>query len=169
MKNGLIVYSTRTGNTHKLARGIQDALGDVDLHPVVDAPQDEGRPWVLVGFWVDRGTADASSLEYLQGLRDQRVGLFGTLGAYPDSKHASDVSNTVSDIVREHNTLLGCFLCQGRIDPELTERFRSFPADHPHAMTPEREKRHRDAFTHPDEDDVRNAVNACREMIKGEA
>lgn len=36
-------------------------------------------------------------------------------------------------------------------------------------MTPEREKRHHDAFTHPDEDDVRNAVNACREMINGES
>lgn len=127
MKKGLIVYSTRTGNTQKLALGIRDALGDVDLHPVIDAPRAEERPWVLVGFWVDRGTADTKSIEYLQGLRDQRVGLFGTLGAYPDSKHASEVSNTVSEIVKTHNTLLGCFLCQGRIDPILTEKFRSFP------------------------------------------
>jgi flavodoxin len=173
---GLIVYSSKTGNTRKLAegihRGLAEALGagqGVRIGAVEENPDSVGADWILLGFWADRGNADQKALQYLKSLENRKVGLFGTLGAYPDSDHARDISKKVKEQVEEKNTALGCFLCQGRIDPALTERFKSLPADNPHAMTPERMKRHEEAAKHPDEKDIEAAVAACLSMIKSAA
>jgi flavodoxin len=168
---GLIVYSSKTGNTRKLAegirRGLAEALGEEPrIAAVEENPDPAGAGWILLGFWVDRGNGDQKALEYLKSLEGRRIGLFGTLGAYPDSDHARDTGKRVQDLAAEKNTVLGCFLCQGRIDPALTERFKSLPADNPHAMTPERTKRHLEAATHPDEKDLEAAVSACLSMVR---
>jgi flavodoxin len=168
---GLIVYSSKTGNTRKLAegihRGLAEALGrEVRIGAVEKNPDPAGADWVLAGFWADRGNADQKALQYLKSLEGRKIGLFGTLGAYPDSDHAREISKKVQDLAAEKNTVLGCFLCQGKIDPALTERFKSLPADNPHAMTPERMKRHLEAAKHPDEKDIEAAVAACLSMVK---
>jgi flavodoxin len=167
---GLIVYSSKTGNTRKLAegihRGLAEALGAVRIAAVEEAPDPGGADWLLVGFWADRGNGDQKAREYLESLEGRRIGLFGTLGAYPDSDHAGDIRKRMQDLAAEKNAVLGCFLCQGKIDPALTERFKSFPADNPHAMTPERMERHLEAAKHPDEKDIEAAVAACLSMVK---
>jgi flavodoxin len=167
---GLIVYSSKTGNTRKLAegihRGLTEALGAVRIAAVEENPDPAGADWILAGFWADRGNADQKALQYLKSLEGRRIGLFGTLGAYPDSDHARDISKKVRDLAGEKNTVLGCFLCQGKIDPALTGRFKNLPADNPHAMTPERMERHLEAAKHPDEKDIEAAVAVCLSMIK---
>jgi hypothetical protein len=141
----------------------------VRIAAVEENPDSAGADWVLVGFWADRGNADAKALQYIGSLEGRNVGLFGTLGAYPDSEHARDMGKKVEAAAAEKNTVLGCFLCQGKIDPALTERFKSLPADNPHAMTEERMKRHLEAAKHPDEKDIEAAVAACLSMIKSAA
>jgi flavodoxin len=168
---GLIVYSSKTGNTRKLAegirRGLAAALGEEPrIAAVEENPDPAGAGWILLGFWADRGNGDQKALEYLKSLEGRNIGLFGTLGAYPDSDHARDIGKRVQEFAGGKNTVLGCFLCQGRIDPALTERFKSLPADNPHAMTPERMKRHLEAATHPDEKDIEAAVSACLSMAR---
>ena len=170
-QGGLIVYSSKTGNTRKLAEGIHRGLADVlgqeaRLAAVEENPDPTGMDWLLVGFWADRGNADQKTLQYLQSLDGRKIGLFGTLGAYPDSDHAKAISGRTRETAAEKNTVLGCFLCQGKIDPTLTERFKSLPADNPHAMTPERMERHREAAKHPDEKDIEAAVAACLLILR---
>jgi flavodoxin len=170
--SGLIVYSSKTGNTKKLAEGIREGLvaalagEEIRLAAVEENPDSAGVSWVLLGFWADRGSADQKALQYLKSLEGRRLGLFGTLGAYPDSAHARDISQEVKDLASEKNTVLGCFLCQGKIDPALTGRVKSLPPDNPHAMTEERMKRHLEAAKHPDENDIKAAVSACLAMVK---
>ncbi|MHB9292052.1 hypothetical protein Holit_01140 [Hollandina sp. SP2] len=166
---GLVVYSSKTGNTRKLAEGIQSGLADALGHEpriagVEENPDPAGTDWMLVGFWADRGNADQKAVQYLKSLEGQKIGLFGTLGASPDSDHAKDIGKRVQALAAEKNTVLGCFLCQGRIDPALTEQFKTLPADNPHAMTPERMKLHQEAAKHPDEKDIQAAVAACISM-----
>ncbi|MDR2143852.1 MAG: flavodoxin family protein [Treponema sp.] len=168
---GLIVYSSKTGNTRRLAEGIRRGLaGDLGWEPrlaaVEENPDPAGADWVFLGFWADQGNADQKALEYLKTLEGRRVGFFGTLGAYPDSKHAGDIRQKVQALGAEKNTVLGCFLCQGKIDPALTGRFKGLPPDNPHAMTPERMRRHLEAEKHPDENDIKAAVSACLSMVK---
>jgi flavodoxin len=168
MGKGLIVYSSKTGNTEKVARGVHKRLNlesQVELHPVESAPDPSTASWLLVGYWVDKGDADAKALEYINRIKGKKVGLFGTLGAYPDSSHAADVKEQVGAHISRQNTLIGSFLCQGKIDSQLRKMFEKFPPDHPHAMTPERIKRHQDAESHPDDADLDAASLACREML----
>ncbi|MDR2159967.1 MAG: flavodoxin family protein, partial [Treponema sp.] len=143
------------------------------IAPVEENPGAHDAAWVLLGFWVDRGTADRKARRYLKGLSGQKVGLFGTLGAYPDSNHAKDCAEKVRELAGKENTCLGCFLCQGKIDPKLTELFSKIPKGLPHSMDEERRKRHEEAAKHPDGEDIAAAAAACAGMIgaalRGEA
>jgi flavodoxin len=169
--DGLIVYSSKTGNTRKLAEGIRRGLAETlgqeaRIAAVEEAPDPAGADWILVGFWADRGNADQKTLQYLKSLEGRRIGLFGTLGAWPDSDHAKDIAQKAREAAAGKNTVLGCFLCQGKIDPALTERFKKLPPDDPHAITPERMALHLEAAKHPDEKDIEAAAAACLSMIK---
>ena len=68
----LIVVSSQTGNTRKLAETVRDALpGDKEMAPIENAPPPEGYDLVAVGFWLqDAGHAaghpDAEDLARLQ-------------------------------------------------------------------------------------------------------
>jgi flavodoxin len=169
--DGLIVYSSKTGNTRKLAegirRGLAAALGqEARIAAVEENPDPAGADWILAGFWADRGNADQKTLQYLKSLEGRKIGLFGTLGAYPDSDHARDIAQKAREAAAEKNTVLGCFLCQGKIDPALTERFKKLPPDNPHAITPERMALHQEAAKHPDEKDIEAAAAVCLSMIR---
>ncbi|MDR3303787.1 MAG: flavodoxin family protein [Treponema sp.] len=161
----MIVYSSKTGNTRAVAEGIARGLGEnARIVPVEDAPEGT-TDVILLGFWVDRGTADAKSLAYIQKLEGRKVGLFGTLGAEPDSDHARKTGEALTALVAEKNACLGCFLCQGKIDPALTEQFKTLPPNHPHAMNEARMKRHLEAARHPDQADIEQALAACKAML----
>lgn len=166
MEKGLIVYSSRTGNTKKVAQAVHAGIpSKADLFDMKNAPDPMPYDWIILGYWVDRGTADKDTLAYLDRIEGKSVGFFATLGAYPDSKYAAEVVERFSLLVSKHNNLIGSFICQGRIDTALSEKFATFPADHPHAITPQRIKRHKDAASHPDEQDLAQAIAACSDMV----
>jgi flavodoxin len=169
-KIGLIVYSSKTGNTKKLAEGIHRALGDAGfparIAAVEENPYVSGVPWLLAGFWADRGHADEKALAFLRSLESCRIGLFGTLGAYPDSEHARDLAKKTEALAAEKNVCMGSFLCQGKIDPTLLEKFKALPPDNPHALTEERRKRHEEAAKHPNGDDIAAAAAAFLKMLR---
>lgn len=151
----LIVYSSLTGNTKMVAEAIADAVETKALFPVEEDPDAAAYDLVAVGFWVDRGTADAKAAAYLKQLRGKKVALFATLGADPRSEHAQKSLENAAELLDASNALVGTFICQGKIDPALIERMaKQFPADHPHGMNEERRARHSAARTHPDAQDL---------------
>ena len=145
----LVVYSSRTGNTEKLARALAEALPDSELLPVAQAPANPSHDWVLVGYWAFRGGPDEAAGVYLRGLSGQKVALFGTLAAWPDSEHAAHCREAAERLLIEPergNTVLGTFLCQGRLHAEPR-----------HPLTPERRARLAEAAKHPNEADFQAA------------
>ena len=143
----LIIYSSKTGNTRSIAEAIHEALPDSDILPVENAPAPETLPgeygMVCVGYWVDKGMPDA------------KVALFGTLGAWPDSEHARDCIRKSEALLKEPergNTVMGSFICQGKVDPRVVEMMNKVAAD-VHPMTPERKARLKEAARHPDDTD----------------
>lgn len=164
----MVVYSSRTGNTKAVAAAIQPAMPEgCEIYPVGEAPDSANYDLVAVGFWVDKGTADAQAKQYLSGITGKKIILFGTLGAYPDSDHARDSMARAAMLLPQGNSLLGTFICQGRVDPKLTERFKDLPAGHPHAPTPESLARHRAASSHPDEEDFAKAKKVIEKIVAG--
>lgn len=68
----LVVYSSRTGNTRKIAEAIAAVLPGCEIHPVESAPAPEGYDLVAVGYWVDKGMPDAQAKAYLETVRDAK-------------------------------------------------------------------------------------------------
>ena len=88
-RKSLVVYSSLTGNTKKVAEAVQSVIPNCDIFPVENAPENlDDYYFVSVGYWVDRGLPDAISKKFIKSLKNMNVALFGTLGAYPDSPHA---------------------------------------------------------------------------------
>ena len=161
----LIVYSSKTGNTRQVGEAILQVMPQpCDIFPVEQAPDASGYDFVVLGFWVDKGAPDQKAIQYIENLEGVQLGLFGTLGAYPDSDHARECIERAYDLC-QGNTVHGCFLCQGKIDPNILAFMRKH-ATEAHPMTPEREARIREAEKHPDEEDFAKAREAVNAMLQ---
>ena len=121
---------------------------------------------VFMGYWVDKGTADITAQEAMAKISGKMVAIFATAGAYPDSRHAKSSLANGASCFGEGCKVLGAFICQGAVDPQLIERAERRPADHHHALSPERIQRWEDASTHPDEMDLDNARAFSREILE---
>ncbi len=166
--NSLVVYSSLTGNTRKVAEAIAEALPTpCDLASAREMPPAQKYDFIAVGFWADRGGPDPLAAQYLKTMNGKCVGLFMTLGADPDSDHARDVMARAEALIPDCE-VMGTFACQGKVDPALVERmrekFKDAPPDHPHADTPERRARLAEAAKHPDDGDLANAREAFTAM-----
>lgn len=165
----LVVYSSLTGNTKMIAEAIREALGEeAVLMDVQENPSAQACDLVAVGFWVDKGTADKKSAEYLQTIHGKKVALFATLGADPQSEHAKKSLENAAALLDDSNEVVGTFICQGKVDPKLIAQMeKMFSANHPHGMNAERKARHQMASTHPDAQDI-VAAKAAFAKIKTE-
>ncbi|CAK7006016.1 MAG: hypothetical protein DELT_00239 [Desulfovibrio sp.] len=164
----LIVYSSLTGNTKMIAEAVAKALpeGGYDIFPVAEAPAADGYDFVAIGYWVDKGMADAKCKEYMATVTGKKVALFGTLGVDPSHDHAKECAKKGEDMMREGgNTVYGTFLSQGKIDPKIVEAMKKMAKD-VHPMTPERIARIEEAKKHPNEDDCRRATETFKEFYR---
>ena len=133
----LVVYSSRTGNTRKIAEAIAAVLPGCELYPVESAPAPEGYDLVAVGYWVDKGMPDAQARDCIaQG---------EALVKAPERR----------------NKVLGTYLCQGKVDPKIVAMMQKMASD-VHPMTPERKARLEEAAKHPDEADCLRAQEAFK-------
>lgn len=162
----LIVYSSKTGNTKRVAEAVLSVLPEgTEIYPVENAPDPDAYDFVAVGYWVDKGTANAEMAAYLPKVRGKKVGVFFTLGAFPDSPHAQDSFKNGVSLLGEGCEVIAKFWCQGAIDPKLTEWMSRLPANHPHAPNPERIRRWQEASKHPDAADLEAAKAAFRGIL----
>jgi flavodoxin len=159
----LIVVSSKTGNTRKIAEAIAQSLPTAELYDINEAPNSNAYDLIYIGFWVDKGAADEKAKQYMNQLTDKNVALFATLGAYPDSDHAAESLLKAAQLLPSCK-VLDSFICQGAIDPKLIAWMSQLPADHPHAPDDARIKRWNDAKKHPDTQDCQNASNWAQQV-----
>ncbi len=165
----IILYSSRTGNTQKIAEAICSVLpASTPCLPVAEAPADiSGYDCIFFGFWVDRGTADPQAQQLLRQLEHPRLALFATLGADPRSQHAADSLHNAAALLPGGSRPVNSFICQGKVDPALIEQMKKmFPSGHPHAVDAKREAVHQEAAKHPDEADLAAAREFAAETLK---
>lgn len=160
----LIIFSTLTGNTEKIANGIFSIIeGDKKIINIkeIDTVNIDEYDKIAIGYWVDKGDADAKTKKVMETIKNKKVGIFGTLGAYPDSEHAKECVKKVKEALENNGNIVEAeFICQGKVAQYLIDMFRSMTekgkGGH-HAATPEREKRWEEAAKHPNEEDIEKA------------
>lgn len=162
----LLTYSSRTGNTKKVADAIYEVMPKETVYKSIDEEISlDGFDIVILGFWVDKGLPDKKALNFIEKIQGKKVAIFATLGAYPDSDHAKNTLIKARELLEPENKVIGDFICQGAIDPKLIKKFEDFPKDHPHYLDETRKKRHAEAKKHPNEEDFNNARNIFKNMI----
>ena len=162
----LVVYSSLTGNTKKVAQAVSSVLPECDMFPVEEAPSSvEGYDLVALGYWVDKGMPDGRSRAWLEGIRNARLAFFGTLGAWPDSDHAKECMKKGEELAlvpERGNEVYGSWLCQGKIDPANIKWMRQMVVGGPRISAGD--ARWGQAAEHPGPDDLIRAREVFREI-----
>lgn len=164
----IVIYSSRTGNTKKVAEAIASTLPKgTPCVAVKDVPADvNAYDLVFMGFWVDRGSANAEAKALMNKLTNAHIAVFATLGAYANSEHAGKaLENGIKELPADAN-VVGKFICQGAVDPKVIEMmYKMFPAGSVHGKSPERDALHAEAAKHPDAEDLANARAFVRDVL----
>lgn len=161
----LIVYSSATGNTKKLAEVILGEVEDAELIAVqdVEVTMLDHFDMIYLGYWVDKGDMDAHALQLAKKLENRKLVLFGTLGAASNTTYYDMVKKRVETHVVD-NKIYGHFLCQGKVGEALMERYRKLVKERPDDIHIQAQlENYENGKTHPDEadfDHVRAFVKA---------
>lgn len=154
--NVLVTYSSKTGNTKKLAEGIfaELPIQEKIICPISEVNNLESYDIVLVGYWVDKAGPNKEAKEFMERLEGKQVGIFATLAYWPDSQHAWDSLVNGEAMVSDKNTVIGRYICQGKLDEKIIAMFESLPAENPHSVNEEKRARYKVAKQHPSKADI---------------
>jgi flavodoxin I len=116
----LIVFSSQSGNTRKLAEIVADALpGEKELVPIEAVPENlRAFDLVAVGFWLMGGTPDPKSIEFLPKTGGKKLFLFATHGAAKGSAHAAGAMEQARKAAAGAH-LVGAYSCQGEVQAQV--------------------------------------------------
>ncbi|MSN96859.1 flavodoxin [Campylobacter sp. FMV-PI01] len=156
MKN-LVVYASKTGNTKKVAIAIARSL-KYELKSVDEIRNLNEVDKLIFGFYVDKGDMSDDAKRVALMIKNRKIGLFMTLGSKSNSDHAKECFLKIKNKFVENGCeILGEFYCQGAVDPNLISWMRENLRD---TITEEKERNWKEASTHPDDNDLTNAVLA---------
>ena len=151
-----IVFSSKTGNTRLLADTLRASLPQNECtYFGAPAPEALEAETLYIGFWTDKGNADADTLALLRTLKNKRLFLFGTAGFGIDTAYFDAILARVQAVSDGSNTVIGTYMCQGKMPPSVRARYeamRALPAP-PENLDALIENFDR-ARSHPDADDL---------------
>ncbi len=152
MKN-LVVYSSKTGNTKKLAEAIYEHIPEEkEISPVSGAPDPEGYTFIAAGFRIENGEPDREMQEYLKRIIDDcQVFLFATHASERGSDVVKAAMKKARDLAKRAR-IVGEFDCFGEVpEDKLNEARQQQPQ-------PEWVKYAEEAKGHPNEEDIREML-----------
>jgi flavodoxin len=157
----LVVYSSQTGNTRKLAEAVFDILpGEKALYPVDEAPDPSDYGFIAVGFWLMNGKPDPKSTKYLVKVGKKPLFLFATHGAGDGSDHAIYAMQLAKSLASESD-IRGTYSCQGEVNPRILEK-ASKKTDPPVWLADAL-----DAIGHPNDADIEVLSYQLSELFAG--
>lgn len=156
----LVLYSSLTGNTQKIAETIyQNIELEKDIFPISEIGNIDLKQYDIccIGYWVDKGSCDENSKNIIESIENKNIVLFGTAGARDNENYYDKVKQRVETLVKSSNKISGHFLCQGKVNSKLTERYELILKENPEDEKAIRKiNNHKQASTHPDEVDIEN-------------
>lgn len=163
-----IPYSSKTGNTKKLAEKIREVLPEENCDYFgTEGAKALSSDILYIGFWTDIGNADPVTLELLKGLRNKKIFLFGTAGFGGSEAYFQQVLGKVKESVDESNTVMGEFMCQGKMPQSVRDRYVKMKEKPDHAPNLDELIQNFDrALSHPDNEDLDRLEEIIRRDLK---
>ena len=157
-----VVFASMTGNTRLLAERMKEVLPREQLIYWGEPAEAAREADVLfVGSWTDKGTCCPAIGDFLRSLENKKVFLFGTAGFGGAQAYFDQIAGRIRENLPESNTLLGYFLCQGKMPQSVRARYEAMEKnERPKAMLQNFDA----ALSHPDEADLQaleQAVSRC--------
>ena len=149
MNRWLVVYSSVTGNTKKVAEAFCETVGGT-LTRVEDAGTPDGYDAVAVGYWLWRGGPDPKTAAYLAQLTGVNVALFETHATENRSEHAMTAFARAAAQLGKDCRVVSVFDCQGQVSEAIQKKHEKMEAENPHAKS----QGWRTSIGHPDEGDL---------------
>lgn len=163
-----IIYSSLSGQTKKLAEGIFNSLEceEKEIYDLKDGEPTLDADVILLGYWVDKGGPNKEMIAFMEKIKDKTVGVFCTLAYYVDSMHGVNSLQKGIELLKDNNTILGSYVCNGAISQAMLNMFKKMPSDHYHGMTKESEIRWEVLKNHPTTADIALACERFNERIE---
>lgn len=164
-----IIYSSLSGKTERLAKAIAEGTAQKDsctLHNLKDGEPALDGDVVLLGYWVDKGGPEKKMKEFMEKVSGKAVGVFCTLGFYADAAHAHQSIAAGVDAVKEKNTVIGSYVCNGALSEQIIAMFRKNGTAGPHSASPENEIRWSVMASHPTEAECALGAERFRERVE---
>ena len=100
-------------------------------------------------------TLDPATLELLKSLKNKKIFLFGTAGFGGSEAYFQQVLGKVKESVDESNTVMGEFMCQGKMPQSVRDRYVKMKEKPDHAPNLDELIQNFDrALSHPDNEDL---------------
>ena len=152
-----IIFSSVTGNTKLLADALRETLPK-DACDYFGASENAPRSLTMSASAPAASSASryaGSTLALLQKLRNKKLFLFGTAGFGISEAYFRKVLDRVRESVDASNTIVGEYMCQGKMPQAVKERYLKMKAqpEHPANLDALIENFDR-ALPHPDAADL---------------
>jgi flavodoxin len=159
----LVLYSSQSGNTKKLADSIYATLpSDKKISPIDKAPGLlSDFDFIAVGFWFQGGKPDPKTARFLPQLKNIKIFLFATHGAAKGSVHAQQGMAAAKELAAGA-TVVGTFSCQGEVNPKVLETAAAKPEKPPWLHDAP------GAIGHPDQNDLSELRQLIAELVTTE-
>ncbi len=159
-----IIYSSRTGNTscwlRRSGRAFRRTCAIISVLDEAGAVESEK---LYVGFWTDKGTADEAALALLKRLKYKKIFLFGTAGFGESEAYFQKVLDRVKESIDESNSIIGTYMCQGKMPMAVRERYEKMKQQPNPAPNLDGLIRNFDrGLAHPDDHDLEELKQAVR-------
>ena len=165
-----IVYTSKSGNTEKLALAIKEAANGECLQCVkvneADSSKVNDSDIVFVGAGSYKGTCDEAAGKFMETLKNKKVFLFMTVGYGDNQAYYDKMLNPAKTFIDSSNTIIGTYACQGQWIEGQKKNLENMLAK---AATDDEKKvievklaNHSNAMGHPNAEDL----NKLKDIVK---
>ncbi|WP_300367062.1 flavodoxin family protein [Brachyspira sp.] len=165
-----VVYTSKSGNTEKLALAIKEVANGECLQCVkvdaVDNAKINDSDLIYVGAGSYKGNCDEAAGKFMQTLKNKKVFLFMTVGYGNNQEYYDKMLNPAKAFLDSSNTLVGTYACQGQwIEGQkknLENMLAKAESDDEKKVIQSKLGNHDNAIGHPNADDL----NKLKDIVK---
>ena len=161
-----IIYDSLSGNTESLAKEIKSIKKNAYYEKINDKLIEELLEYDIyyIGSPIIKGMCTDKIKRLLQKIENKKIFLFITTG-YKGEEYYESLTRRILEIIPKSNQILGTFLCQGKMQDAVKERYIKLIQEHPEDKNLKVSlENFEQAKTHPDENDKKDLIEKIQEL-----
>ena len=161
-----IIYDSLSGNTESLAKEIKSIKKNAYYEKINDKLIEELPEYGIyyIGSPIIKGMCTDKIKRLLQKIENKKIFLFITTG-YKGEDYYELLTRRILEIIPKSNQILGIFLCQGKMQDAVKERYIKLIQEHPEDKNLKVSlENFEQAKTHPDENDKKDLIEKIQEL-----